>query len=312
MRRTILLDGDLYAFKAAAAQERPVQFSESLTVLTGNPSEVFAMFKSQVSRFMDKLKADETIVCFSSPTRRYFRHEVLPTYKQNRTGTRKPLTLGAVVEMIKAEYKTYAKDDLEGDDVMGILSTNKNIVKGRKIIVSGDKDMKSIPGFLYRDGEEIEIDEATADYYHMYQTLVGDSTDGYSGCTGVGPVGAKKVLGSEIGYTALWPKVVEAFAKAKLSEEWATTQARVARILRNEDYDFKNKLPILWRPPVYERTTSEPNLRTSDAPTSGDVASDSAGTAVPSPASAEAGRDETADQSPVRIREHSWSVRTTN
>lgn len=250
MRRTILLDGDLYAFKTCAALERPLQFSESLTVLTGNPSEAFASFKVQVSRFMDACKADEAIICFSSPTRRYFRHTVLPTYKQNRTGTRKPLTLPAVVELIHSEYRTYAKDDLEGDDVMGILATNKNIVKGQKIIVSGDKDMKSIPGLLYRDGKEIEIDEETANIAHMYQTLVGDATDGYSGCNGVGPVGAKKILGSDVTYAALWPKVVQAFIKAGFGEEWATTQARVARILRTEDYNFKLKQPILWRPPI--------------------------------------------------------------
>ena len=38
------------------------------------------------------------------------------------------------------------------------------------------------------------------------------------------------------------------YVKAGLSENVAIQQARVARILRAEDYDFRNKQPILWSP----------------------------------------------------------------
>ena len=46
----------------------------------------------------------------------------------------------------------------------------------------------------------------------------------------------------------LWAAVVATYEKAKLSEGDALTQARVARILRASDYDFKRKEPILWQP----------------------------------------------------------------
>ena len=45
-----------------------------------------------------------------------------------------------------------------------------------------------------------------------------------------------------------WKTVVSAFEKQGLSENDALTQARVARILRAEDYNFKTHKPILWTP----------------------------------------------------------------
>lgn len=248
LKRTILLDGDLYIYKTCAALERPVQFSADLVVLTGNPEDCIRSFDRQVENFMVSCNAEDIVLCFSSPDRHYFRHDILPTYKQNRSGTRKPLTLKAVTEAIKAKYRTFDRPGLEGDDVMGILSTNRSIIPGTKIIVSGDKDMQCIPGLLFRDGKEIEISEETADYFHMYQTLIGDSTDGYSGCPTIGPVAAKRILDAEGGSAALWPRVVAAFEKKGFGEEFALTQARVARILRTQDYDYNLKQPILWRP----------------------------------------------------------------
>ena len=93
----------------------------------------------------------------------------------------------------------------------------------------------------------------------MMQTLTGDTTDGYTGCPGIGPKTAEKILQAALaeGTTEAnpaqlreiyWQHVVKAYAKAGLSEEEALTQARVARICRNSDYDFKTKQVILWSP----------------------------------------------------------------
>ncbi len=250
LQRTLLVDGDLYIYKTCAALERPVRFSDELVVLTGDPESCVRAFERQMDGFLISMKADEIILCFSSPDRHYFRHDILPTYKQNRSGTRKPLALKEATAIIKAKYRCFDRPGLEGDDVMGILSTNNSIVKGTKIIVSGDKDMQTIPGLLWRDNKEIEISEETADYFHMYQTLIGDSTDGYTGCPKVGPVAAERILGTDRTYSALWPKVVEAFDKKGFGEEYALTQARVARILRTKDFDYVLKKPILWNPPL--------------------------------------------------------------
>ena len=133
---------------------------------------------------------------------------------------------------------------MEADGCIGILATIKG---SNSIIVSGDKDFKTIPGRFYDflRNEFYDITQEEADYWHLFQTLIGDTTDNYKGCPGCGAVSAKKLLDSE---GATWETIVEAFEKKGLTESDALVQARVARILRASDYDFETKKPILWSP----------------------------------------------------------------
>tara|TARA_R100000700_G_C3130555_1_gene115965 strand:- start:592 stop:885 length:294 start_codon:yes stop_codon:yes gene_type:complete len=87
------------------------------------------------------------------------------------------------------------------------------------------------------------VTETLANYMHLYQTLVGDATDNYKGCPGVGPKKATEILEEPT-----WDSVVKAFEKAGLTEEDALVQARVARILRADDYNFHKEEVILWQP----------------------------------------------------------------
>jgi DNA polymerase-1 len=75
--------------------------------------------------------------------------------------------------------------------------------------------------------------------------LTGDAVDNYKGCPGIGKKKADILLREE---GVKWKTVVDAFAKAGLDEFAALTQARVARILRAEDYNFKNEEVLLWTP----------------------------------------------------------------
>jgi DNA polymerase-1 len=92
----------------------------------------------------------------------------------------------------------------------------------------------------------LDISEDEADYWHLYQTLIGDSVDGYGGCPNIGPVTAKKLLDK----SPTWKTVVDTYKKAKLDEAYALQQARCARILRPADYNFETGEPILWQPNV--------------------------------------------------------------
>jgi len=80
--------------------------------------------------------------------------------------------------------------------VMGILATKPgNREKYPSLIViSQDKDMKTLPATVWNGKDLVTYTEAEADYWHMYQTLVGDAADGYKGCPKVGPVKAEKLL----------------------------------------------------------------------------------------------------------------------
>lgn len=143
-------------------------------------------------------------------------------------------------------YDAIMFDGLEADDVMGILGSKNT----EFVLVSEDKDMKTIPCQLYNHKTQAVdiITKPEADYNFMLQTLTGDATDGYSGCPKVGPKTAEKILATDEERTLdwMWFKVVEAYKKAGFGEEYALTQARLARILRWREYNGHVKL---WTPP---------------------------------------------------------------
>jgi DNA polymerase-1 len=139
-------------------------------------------------------------------------------------------------------------EGLEADDVLGILATEPT--NEERIIVSIDKDLLQIPGKVSRDGKTYEeISEDEANYWHMMQTLTGDSTDGYSGCPRVGVKTAQKILGDHIQVPLLdlWMRVLAAYAKVGYSTDEALAQARVARILRHNDYNKETGGIKLWQ-----------------------------------------------------------------
>lgn len=247
----ILIDADMIVFRACAAVEKTIHWYGDLWTLHSDAAEAKAGVDELVVSFVDKVMRHydyegsyEIIMCFSDEDN--FRKRVLPTYKLNRGQKRRPLCFGAVKEWVQDNFKTCQMQGLEADDCIGILATEPS--GDLKVIISGDKDFKTIPGYFYdfmRDSY-YELSEAEADYWHYYQSLIGDRTDNYTGCPGIGAVRAKRLLDDN----ASWSTVVEAYEKAGLTEEDALQQARVARILRYCDYDRKAQKPILWEPPV--------------------------------------------------------------
>ena len=150
---------------------------------------------------------------------------------------------------LRNEWGAELTKELEADDLIGMRATSP--VSELDVIVSIDKDFKSIPCDLYNpDKSDLGIQKITeeeADYYFMFQTLVGDTTDNYRGCPGVGPVKADNILSGSTGVKDMWEKILVAYDKAGLSSKHALVQARVARILRHGEYvDGKVKL---WKPP---------------------------------------------------------------
>lgn len=248
--RTLLIDGDILAYRVTAAAETPIDWGNDLWTLHADMSECRDALDRQIEKYIEELKADDIILAFSPP--KNFRYRIYPQYKSHRQGKRKPVTYVPLKAYAHERYKTFERPDLEGDDVLGILATSPVIVKGEKVIVSLDKDLKTIPGLICDMREPITIQEITeeeADYNHMYQTLVGDTADGYPGCPGIGPVSATKLLADvPKTYADMWPVVVGAYEKKGLSEEVALVQAQVARICRRDDYDFKRKEVKPWKP----------------------------------------------------------------
>jgi len=244
---TLLIDGDEYLFRACIANELDIRWDDNNHVLQANEEACWTDFAGSIDKLANKFNTQDIRVCFSgtydTPN---FRLAIDPTYKASRQEKRKPLCYAALRKEAEDTYSTTAVPGLEADDVMGILATDP----GRDcVIVSQDKDMKTIPTRIWTGKELLSITEEEADFWHMYQTLTGDAVDGFKGCPGVGPVGAEKLLARAMADEAdMWPFVVKAFEKAKLTEEDALTQARLARILRWDDWDKTKKEPILWTP----------------------------------------------------------------
>ncbi len=251
MTTTLIFDADILVYKFSLREEKAIYWGDDLWTLHADVGQVIEGMDKYVLSLEKLLEADSSVMVLSDPNDN-FRKRVLPTYKANRKGTRKPVTFTPARTHLTDAYRSFQRPGLEGDDVCGILATSTKLIRGHSIIVSIDKDFGCIPAPCFvgcEDNGDPSIrhpTEAEADYFHMFQTLTGDTVDGYSGCPGVGPVGAQKVLDT----TPWWDAVVAAYAKAGLGEEEALRQARVARILRASDYDFKRKEPILWTSPT--------------------------------------------------------------
>jgi DNA polymerase-1 len=263
--RTLLIDGDIWGYKAAVACEYATKWDEDLWTLHASEKEAKFNLRQAVNRLQEQMEADRVIFALSHPEEPNFRYDVLPSYKSNRAEQRKPIVLAPLKAYMRETWDCYQRPKLEGDDVLGVLATSKRIIPGEKIVVSVDKDLATIPGKLLNlqkadaliedEDSPVEnrleavrqITRQEADYNHMIQTLSGDATDGYKGCPKVGEKTAHKVL-EGLEPKDWWPAVVQQYVKQNLGEEAALQQARVARICRREDYDFKNNQPIYWTP----------------------------------------------------------------
>jgi DNA polymerase-1 len=242
MNRTLILDGDITVYQLAARMETPIDFGDGLWVLFSDEKEAVGRLEDYLEGLKQTLEADKIIIALSDT--KNFRKTILPSYKENRKGKRKPMLLPMLRQYMVMQHDALIWSELEGDDLLGIYGSEPNM--NERIVVSMDKDLKTVPCKLYNTNRPEEgittITEDEADYWHLYQTLTGDPTDGYSGCPSVGDKTARKILGDN----PTWGDVVAAYEKRGLTEEDAMVQARVARILRFKDYDFTNNKPILW------------------------------------------------------------------
>lgn len=274
METIALLDGDIFAYEIAAGAEEPINWGDGFWTLHAFEGPATARLLGRIEELAAAVDADRIIVCLSDKDN--WRYGVLPTYKQNRAATRRPMLLAQMKQVLMDNYETFIRPGLEADDVLGILSTWSGL-PGRKIIITKDKDLQTIPGLHYLSHKEdrgvFEVTEEQANQWHLIQALAGDITDGYSGCPGVGIETATKAIttpyryipyehtfksGPRKGLTEvrweqvdadnLWDVVVSHYQKAGLNEAEALTQARVARICRATDYDFKKREVRLWTP----------------------------------------------------------------
>ena len=253
----VLIDADIVAYRSASLAEAPDPFD-------GTPrkdielEETIADAELELKRIFELFDAEEFILVWSPDNRTNFRKAVDKDYKANRNPKPKPDHYWPLVKHLRSTFNSVSVDGLEGDDMLGVMHTRS---PNNTIIVSSDKDMKTIPGVIYNPmhDELHEISPNQANWFWMYQTLMGDSVDGYAGCPGIGKVKASAALpvvdeleDEPAFLERLWFEVLETYKQhyknPDVAESCAIRQARLARILRNYDYDWSSQSIRLWHP----------------------------------------------------------------
>lgn len=271
----LLIDGDHIVFAAAAAVEEVIEWPEphDITSVWADRELATDIVERHVANLKDEFMADEVLFAVSN-SKTTFRHDLAPDYKGNRKAAR-PIILRWLRRWTEENMDAKAIDNIEADDVIGISATHPRWEDWHQIIVTEDKDLKTIPGQIYfpRDDELINVTKDEADLFFYCQVLSGDTVDNFPGCPGIGTKIARELLSDLIGVEPFdyefkrgprkgeietrykkvpmdnyWDAVVSHFNRAGLTEDDAILQARLAYILQYENYDFKKGEPILWHP----------------------------------------------------------------
>lgn len=123
-----------------------------------------------------------------------FRHSIATraNYKGGRVGSVPPAHLKAIRQHLVSKHGASLVNGQEADDaIMQAWNADKS-----SIIVSVDKDFNQAPATIYNftTKEEVTISKKDATLNFYQQVITGDPTDSIPGCTGLGPVKAKKLL----------------------------------------------------------------------------------------------------------------------
>jgi 5'-3' exonuclease len=250
---SLLIDADYIVYKSCAAAETEIDFGDDIILVASKFSEAMRLVEKELYSIAECLGVfDDSILFFSDSQN--FRKQLDPAYKGHRN-RKKPCGYKRVINKLKEDYHVVILPTLEADDALGIYATNE----AGHVIVSPDKDMRQIPGELFNLSDPVEtIDPEDAFRWHYIQTLAGDQTDGYAGVPGIGVKRAITLFEKE-GYT--WETVVDAFAAKDLDEDVALRNARLAKILHAENYDFINKSVKLWTPDARDRADSRATVQ---------------------------------------------------
>ena len=180
-----LLDGDIYAFRPAAASE-----NEDVQIAIWRMEEM-------IDNTLAETGADSLSIFLSGENN--FRYDIYPEYKANRPKER-PRHLKALKQYLVEKYNAQVADGCEADDLLGIEQCSSTDT----IICSLDKDLRMIPGNHYsfeisgkgwtRPAEHLTV-SPTEGLRHFYtQVLTGDPADNIKGAAGIGKIKAGRIL----------------------------------------------------------------------------------------------------------------------
>lgn len=248
-----LIDADSLLYKVGFAIEDKVVWNEA-EVAAGleeekivdyftNLDQCYNTFDQLLDTIMYVTDCDDVLLVFTGHSN--FRMDLPTSYKENRKDSRKPEGYQKILDYAIANYPSITCDYMEADDY---VVWRKTAEPEDWIVCAIDKDvLYQTEGthYNYGKGEEVEVTAEEATYYAYYQTLTGDTSDGYKGCHGIGPKKADKILGDCENEYEMWQAVVEAYISKSQTEEEALWTMRLANMHQYDGTTIK-----YWNPPV--------------------------------------------------------------
>jgi len=226
---TLLIDGDIVAYRAGFAAEKKVYYDMRTPPKDGGSSfsykkEALAVIpqdyltyerelepldnalyncKSLIQTAIDKVSEefdteDIMYVTFMTGNTEVdnFRNKVSSEYKANRDKLHRPTYLDEIKDYLVRKHSGYLSQGCEADDFFGQASSDAKGLGRVPIIASIDKDLKQIAGYHYNfmSGQIEEISEELASVVFWRQMLEGDRVDNIQGIKGIGEVKARNTL----------------------------------------------------------------------------------------------------------------------
>lgn len=242
MQPLLIVDFDPIVYRAASAAEDELDFTEEITIITGNYRRGKNIVMQEVQNLFDRFDTDRAVFFLTSPVN--FRKEVDPSYKGNRI-KRKPCGFKKLKEWAKRQWHCVEQEGLEADDLIGIEVTSGK--HDNFILCSPDKDMQQFACRIWNGKEEFTQTPEKAELKRWHQALTGDQTDGYSGAPGIGTKRADAIL-AKVKDGKYYEAVRNAFIEAGSTEEDAIRNIRLATILTSDMWDKELLRPVLFTP----------------------------------------------------------------
>ena len=231
MTTTVLIDGDIVAYRCAASC-----MQKGITV---EPLEVAQMRVNDLMyRIVQETEATKYKTFIGGTDN--FRLEVYPSYKANRDNKPRPDWLEACREQLLVEWDARIVNGMETDDMLGIeqYASYMNPLRNggeQTIIASIDKDLLCIPGRHYNfvKQEFYNVSEIDGVRHFWFQMIMGDRVDNIPGYDGIMRQTVPKFLQPKI--TELQgcetPEQMEALVKGMYAEEGNEEQFEINKKL---------------------------------------------------------------------------------
>jgi 5'-3' exonuclease len=246
-----LIDADSLLYKVGFAIEEKTIWNE-FDVEAGledspdithdtNIQQCYSTFDVLMDNIMFATDADEALLVFSGG--KNFRLDFPVSYKENRKDSRKPLGYKELLQYADDNYDCIITDGIEADDLVVYMKGQDDDYT----LCAIDKDiLYQTIGTHYNYGKDewITTKEFDAIWFAYYQTLTGDTSDGYKGCKGIGDKRARKILADCKTEKELWDAVVETYLSKDQTEEEAIWTMRLANM-----HQWNGEEIVLWNPP---------------------------------------------------------------